>query len=162
MLFERLRLNWKIRRLKRLKGQYIGVTLEAICEVAYETGEIPDKEAIGKEILSTVKLNRQIDEQIAILESDYWLEQAQRYLLLTPNDEAYIPSKLDRRFHYFDENTLTSLRSSVRKEQKERSENFRIWATLAIGIIGALIGLVAVLKEIAGFGLERNCLAVIL
>ncbi|SRR5713226_289761 len=147
MLFERLRLNWKIRRLQRLKDQYIGVTLEAIYEVAHETGEMPNKEAIGKEILSTVELNRQIDEHIAILESDYWLEQAQRYLLPAPNDEAYIPSNLDRRFRYFDENTMASLRSSVRKEQKERSENFRTWATLAIGVIGALIGLVAMLKK---------------
>jgi hypothetical protein len=147
MLFERLRLNRKIRRLQRLKDQYIVVTFEAIREVAHETGEISNKEAIEKEILSTVELNRQIDEHIAILESDYWLEQAQRYLLPTPTDQAYIPSKLDRRFHYFDEVTLTSLRSAVRKEQKERSENFRVWATLAVGIIGALIGLVAMLKK---------------
>ena len=147
MLFERLRLNWKIRRLQRLKDQYIGVTIDAIYEVAHETGEIPDKEIIGKEILSTVELNRQIDEEIAIVETRYWTDQAQRYLLPTPHDDAYIPSKLDRRFHYFDANALASLRSSVRKEQKERSENFRTWATLAIGIIGALIGLVAVLKK---------------
>ena len=146
-MFERLRLNWRIRRLQRLKDQYIGVTFEAIQEVALETGEIPDKEAIKQEILSTAELNRQIDEQIAVLESNYWLEQAQRYLLPTPNDEAYIRSKLDRRFSYLDEETLTSLRSGVRKEQKERSENFRTWATLVVGIIGALIGLVAVLKK---------------
>jgi hypothetical protein len=147
MVFGRLRLNWKIHRLQRLKSQYMGVTLEAMYEVAHETGEIPDKEVMGKEILNTVELNRQIDEHIAILESDYWLEQAQRYLLPTPNDEAYIPSKLDKRFSYLDEETLTSLRAAVRKEQKERSENFRIWATLVVGIIGALIGLVAVLKK---------------
>ena len=148
MLFERLRLNWKIRRLQRQKRQNIDVTVEAICEVADETGDVPDKEAIGKEIDSTNEVNRQVDERIAVLESNYWLEQAQRYLLPTPNGEAYIPSKkLGLRFHYFDEKTLTSLRSEVRKEQKERSETFRTWATLAVGIIGALIGLVAVLKK---------------
>jgi hypothetical protein len=147
MLFKRLRLDRKIRRLQQLKGQYIGVTFEAIFEIAHETGEIPDKRALRKEIFSTVELNRQIDEQIAVLETDYWLELAQRYLLPTPSDEAYIHSKLDRRFTYFDENTLASLRSSVRKEQKERSENFRTWATLVIGVIGALIGLVAVIKK---------------
>ncbi len=140
-------LNWKIRRLQRLKSQYVVATFEAISEVAHETGEIPNKDAIGEEILNTVELNRQIDEQIAFLESGYWLEQAQRYFLPTPDNEAYIPSKLDRRFTYFDEKTLTSLRSAVRKEQKEHSENFRVWATLAVGIIGALIGLVAVLKK---------------
>ncbi|MEH2627385.1 hypothetical protein V1292_005440 [Bradyrhizobium sp. AZCC 1719] len=146
-MFEKLRLNWKIRQLQRLKNQYIGVTYEALREVAHETGEIPDKEVIREEILNTVKLNREMDERIAILESDYWLDQAQRYLLPTPNDQAYIRSKLDKRFSYFDEETLAALRSAVRKEQKERSENFRTWATLAIGIIGALIGLAAMLKK---------------
>jgi len=135
MVFERCRLNWKIRRLQRQRDQNFGVTIEAIREVAHETGEIPDKEAMEKEMLNTIALDRQIDEHIAILESGYWLDQAQRYLLPTPNDQAYIPSKLDKRFHYFDEETLTSLRSAVRKEQKERSENFRTWATLAVGII---------------------------
>jgi hypothetical protein len=52
-----------------------------------------------------------------------------------------------RPFHYFDEETLTALRAIVRKEHKERSENFRSWTTLTIGIIGALIGLVAMLKK---------------
>lgn len=87
MWFERSRLNWKIRRLQRLKGQNVGVTFEAICEVAHETGEMPNKEAIGKEILSTVELNRQIYEHIAILESDYWLEQARRICSLRRTTE---------------------------------------------------------------------------
>jgi hypothetical protein len=147
VVFERLRLNWKIRRLQQLMEQNVGVTIEAIYEVTHETGEVPDKEAIGSAILSTEELNREIHEQIAILETNYWLGQALRYLLPTPGHEAYIPSKLDKRFLYFDEKTLTSLRSEVRREQKERFENFRTWATLAIGIIGALIGLVAVLKK---------------
>ena len=146
-MFKRLRLNSKIRRLQRQKDQNVGVTIQAILEVAHETGEIPDKEAMEKELINSIELNRQIDEHIAILESNYWLDEAQRYLLPTPNDQAYIPSKLDKRFSYFDEETLASLRSAVRKEQKERSENFRTWATVAIGIIGALIGLASALKK---------------
>jgi len=146
-VFKRLRLNSKIRRLQRQKDQNVGVTIQAILEVAHETGEIPDKEAMEKELINSIELNRQIDEHIAILESNYWLDEAQRYLLPTPNDQAYIPSKLDKRFSYFDEETLASLRSAVRKEQKERSENFRTWATVAIGIIGALIGLASALKK---------------
>ncbi|MGY2905244.1 hypothetical protein [Bradyrhizobium sp. URHC0002] len=147
MLFERLQLNWKIRRLQRLRDHNFRATFEAMYEVAQETGEIPDGEAVKEEILNTVESDRLIAEQIAILESNYWLDQAQRYLLPMPNDEAYIPAKQDRRFHYIDQETLTSLRSAVRKEQKERSENFRTWATLVLGIIGALIGLVAMLKK---------------
>jgi len=146
-VFKRLRLNSKIRRLQRQKDQNVGVTIQAILEVAHETGEIPDKEAMEKELINSIELNRQIDEHIAILESNYWLDEAQRYLLPTPNDQAYIPSKLDKRFSYFDEETLASLRSAVRKEQKERSENFRTWATVAIGIIGALFGLASALKK---------------
>jgi flagellar motor component MotA len=92
-------------------------------------------------------LHREIDERIAILESHYWLEQAERYLLPRSNHQAYIPSKLHKILHYLDEEALTSLRSAVRKEQKERSENFRTWTALAVGIIGALIGLVAALKK---------------
>ena len=146
-MFKRLRLNSKIRRLQRQKDQNVGVTIQAILEVAHETGEIPDKEAMEKELINSIELNGQIDEHIAILESNYWLDEAQRYLLPTPNDQAYIPSKLDKRFSYFDEETLASLRSAVRKERKERSENFRTWATVAIGIIGALIGLASALKK---------------
>jgi hypothetical protein len=146
-VYERSRLNRRIRQLQRLKDQNVRVTIQAVYEIAHETGKLPSRSAIGSEILETQELNDQIDEHIAILESDYWLEQAQRHLLPTPNDDAYIVSKLDKRFHYFNEETLTSLRAAVRKEQKERSENFRIWATLVIGILGALIGLIAVLKK---------------
>jgi CRISPR/Cas system CSM-associated protein Csm4 (group 5 of RAMP superfamily) len=119
----------------------------ALRDTVHETGKMPDKEIIDTELDSVIELGREINEQIAILESDYWLEQAERYLLPTPKDEAYIHSKRYKRRSYFDEETLASLRSAVRKEQKERSENFRTWVTLLIGIIGALIGLVAVLKK---------------
>lgn len=147
MVFERLRLNWKIRRLRRQKDENIGVTIRAIYEVAHETGAIPDNESIRKEILNSIELGRQIDEHIAILESNYWLDRAEHYLLRTPDDLSYIPSKLDKRFHYFDEETLASLRCAVRKNQKERSESFRTWAMLAVCITSAGIGFVAMLKK---------------
>jgi len=103
MLFERLRLNWKIRRLQRLKDQNVCMTIKAIHEVAHETGEIPNKDAAKKEILNTDELNRQIGDHIAILETNYWLEKAQRCLLPTPNDEAYILQR----------NTLTEVFSQM-------------------------------------------------
>jgi hypothetical protein len=102
--------------------------------------------------MTNIEANRAIDEYIAVLETDYWVDRSQRYLLPTPNDEAYVKTKyfardVKRPFHYFNNETLTALRAIVRKEQKERSENFRSWATLTIGTIGALIGLVAMLKR---------------
>src|SRR5262245_2904155 len=127
-------------------------SIDALMEYSLEQGEIPNKEQVKMAIMSSVDANRAIDEYIAVLETDYWLQQAHRYLLPTPKDTAFIKTKyfgqgVKRPFHYFDQETLSALRSTVRKEQKEQSENFRSWASLILGIIGALIGLVATLKK---------------
>jgi hypothetical protein len=152
MLFDRLVLIWKIRRAQRLRDTNAGAALEALRDYIAEKGEVPSKDQIGIAIMTSIEANRAVDEYIAVRETEYWVDRAQRFLLPRPKDEAYIKTKyfaqeVKRPFHYFDEETLTALRATVRKEQKERSENFRSWTTLTIGIIGALIGLVAVLKK---------------
>jgi hypothetical protein len=150
MLFNRLVLTWKIRRAQRLKATNVRAAIEALRDYVAEEDELPSKDQIA--MMTSVEANRAVDKYIAVLETDYWVDRAQRYLLPTPKDEAYIKTKyfaqeVKRPFHYFDKETLTALRAIVRKEQKERSENFRLWTTLTIGIIGALIGLVATLKK---------------
>jgi hypothetical protein len=152
VFFERLALTWKIRRAQRLRDKNVQASFDALMEYALEEGEIPNKEQIGVAITSSVEANRAIDEYIAVLETDYWLEKAERTLLPTPKDDAFIRTKyygqgVKRSFHYFDQETLSTLRSAVRKEEREQSEHFRLWASLALGIIGALIGLVAMLKK---------------
>lgn len=42
---------------------------------------------------------------------------------------------------------ITEIRRLIRKERKERLELFTLWASLLIGVIGALTGLAAVLKK---------------
>ncbi len=152
MLFERLVLTWKIRRAQRLSGKNIQASVDALTEYALEQGEFPNKEQIDMAIMSSVDANRAIDEYIAVLETDYWLQKARRHLLPAPKDDAFIKTKyfgqgVKRPFHYFNEETLSALRNAVRREQKDQSENFRSWASLTLGIIGALIGLVAMLKK---------------
>ncbi|MGM4904671.1 hypothetical protein AB8B21_13790 [Tardiphaga sp. 866_E4_N2_1] len=152
MALKRLVVIWKIRRAQRLKDSEADDVFKELFKYVGETGELPSKDQISAAIMTSVEAGRAIDEYIAVLESDYWADLAQRYLLPTPHNDAYLRTKYfaqeyKRSFFYFNEETLAALRNSVRKEQKERSENFRAWASLAIGFVGALIGLTAMLKK---------------
>lgn len=90
-----------------------------------------------------------IDDEIRKLESDYFIKLANKLLIPIPKheyeSEAWEHTEDGR--SCLSITALTELRSSVRKELKERDEHMLMWATGITGVIGALIGLVSVIFD---------------
>jgi hypothetical protein len=89
-----------------------------------------------------------IDDDIYQLECDYVQRQAERLVLSVPKfseiSDQWEKSPFTERWR-LTRPTMLELRSGIRAEKKERSELFRSWLTGLTGLIGVLIGLLAVI-----------------
>jgi hypothetical protein len=82
-----------------------------------------------------------VDEDIRLLETRYLTAVAEKYFLPIPERE-----ESDATLRYmFTKETINQLRSAIRAEQKERSELARSWLSSITGLVGALIGLLAII-----------------
>jgi hypothetical protein len=100
-------------------------------------------------------LLRQQDELltwIEFLQTKYYQKKCNQLVISMPeqNDKLYY-YKFDFDDDAGDRDILTILgfqkvRTSIRQEEKEKREAFGFWVTLLIGLIGAIIGLVSILK----------------
>jgi len=83
----------------------------------------------------------ELEEDIRLLETRYLTALAERHLLPIPQrEEAEVTGR-----YMFSRETIKQLRSLIRAEQKERSELARSWLAGVTGLIGVLIGLLAVI-----------------
>ena len=94
-----------------------------------------------------------IEEELRQLETRRLVNRAHRLLLPVPEipvgkteDDNWIRGT-HLRVWYLKPEGFSRMRALIRAETKERREAFVTWATLIIGIIGALIGLVAVCRR---------------
>jgi len=89
-----------------------------------------------------------IDDEIYQLESDYVQRQAERLLLSVPRfseiSNQWEESSFTKRWR-LTRPTMLQLRSAIRAEKKERSELARSWLASLTGLIGVLIGLLAII-----------------
>ena len=92
----------------------------------------------------------QVDEDIWHLQMQYLSQQAEKYLLPIPefkeDSGEWIQSIFTGRWR-LSPDALAKLRTDIRPEQKERREYWTTLITLLIGLVGALIGFVALLKK---------------
>jgi hypothetical protein len=90
----------------------------------------------------------QIDDDISQLTSDYLQREAERLLLPVPKfstgSNEWEKSAFTERWR-LTQATMHGLRSAIRAEKKERSELARAWLSGLTGVIGVLIGLLAVI-----------------
>ena len=89
-----------------------------------------------------------VDDLIWRLQMQYLSQQAEKYLLPRPkfNQDSGEWIESDVTGHWrLSQNALVKLRTAIRKEQKERREHWKTWIPLLTGLVGALIGLVALL-----------------
>ena len=94
-----------------------------------------------------------IEEELQQVQTRRLVNKARRMLLPVPGipmdkseDENWIRGTFTRSWHLKAEG-FTRVRAAIRAESKERREASIAWATLIIGILGALTGLVAVWRR---------------
>jgi hypothetical protein len=87
-------------------------------------------------------------DEIKQLHSRYLTTQASRLLIPRPpmNDDEMWESDGPNRF-FITEHGIDHMRAAIRAERKARVELFLMWMPGVVGILGALIGLVAVLTS---------------
>lgn len=91
-----------------------------------------------------------IEDEINMMISRYWISKAQHLFLPTPSKED--PTMWSEASNMPDRKVLThegitKIRSQVRAERKEQMEMCLPWLTALTGLIGVLIGLVAILRK---------------
>lgn len=88
-------------------------------------------------------------EEIQKLHSKYLLRQAYRLLVPRPEfrKENGMWDQDQEHFAYLSEAGINKLRADIRAERKARAELFAMWMPGVVAILGALIGLVSVLKR---------------
>jgi len=91
-----------------------------------------------------------VDEEIALLVTGRLIKKATRRSIPTPpldTDGMWEQCSVMSRSYVLTDQGITQLRSSLRKEQKERVELFMMVLAVLTGFIGAVTGLVAVIMK---------------
>jgi hypothetical protein len=93
-----------------------------------------------------IKTIRTLDEAIYILMSDYLIDAAEKLMIEVPHPSPpeWERSNLHSRV-YLSQASRHKLRAAIRTERKERSELARSWLSSITGLIGVLIGLLAII-----------------
>ena len=103
---------------------------------------------LGNEYFSEYKL---AEEEMSQLTSNYYVALAHRLLIPIPEfkteDGAWVESQIRPGHYYLSPDVLHELRSSVRREVKERRDVFIVWLAAITGLVGALTRLVAMIKH---------------
>lgn len=94
----------------------------------------------------------EIDDEILFLEHQYLRSISTKHLIQVPPVIEREKGGLWERSRYNGKYRLTNegirqLRSEIRKERKERTELLARWISILIGLLGAITGLVAVIKN---------------
>jgi hypothetical protein len=88
-----------------------------------------------------------LTEAIYILMTWYLIDIAEKLMIEVPHPSP--PDWREAEFHlhrvYLTETSIFKLRAAIRTERKERSELARSWLSSITGLIGVLIGLLAII-----------------
>ena len=85
------------------------------------------------------------------LTSNYYVRLAHRMLIPVPEFKTegghWMESEEHPGRYHLTPQTLHELRAAIRSEKKARREEWTVWLVLITGILGALSGLVAIIKN---------------
>jgi hypothetical protein len=91
-----------------------------------------------------------VDAEIQSLITQRLIQIADRYLVPRPKFRseggAWVQTSAAGHWHLTIE-AIADLRSAIRHEKKERSENGRMWLAALTGLVGTLIGLASLLLK---------------
>lgn len=91
-----------------------------------------------------------INEEIAVLITQYLRHKAEKKFLPVPplndKDGFWKQGQYTGKW-YLTNKGITELQSLIRKDGKEKREMFSYWISILFGLIGAITGLIAVIKR---------------
>jgi len=119
---------------------------ESVQEAKKTGGEVKADEVYRDEY---VKLEL-IDEKISELVTRYLINKATLRFLPTPpvsEKEGFWERGWNTGAYYLTDKGIAEVRGIIRKDMKEKMEIFSYWGGLLIGLIGAITGLMAVIKR---------------
>lgn len=142
LMFERIKHNLKLRRLQASKER-----IQAAYSKEYNEAKAKGDEEAMQSVYSEQSFEIQtIDDEIGFMLSRYWSDRADRLHLpkttFSQTDGTWVRGETNGLWQLSPEQ-LAKVRSAVRKEEKEKRDHWQVWATLAIGFMGTLIGLVS-------------------
>lgn len=147
-MFSRLRYEFALRRLQREKRRTEQFYTAKVAETQNKKTNLIETQKLDEEQIHETQV---IHDQIARLQTGFLREQAERYLLPVPKfddgDGGAWEFAATAAHYQLKPDAIAELRSAIRKEKKERREGWQSWAALAIGFVGAMIGLVAAFKK---------------
>jgi hypothetical protein len=142
-MFDYLQLRWKLWKLARIWDGIDGAN-KARKEEAKKGAEVRDKlQEIDQD---TIRDYFEYQDDIRAAHSRFLVSKASQFILPIPDRNDKTMWEED----YMGRTSLTKLgintvRSAVRAERKARVELFVMWMPGIVGILGALIGLAAIL-----------------
>jgi|SRR5215211_392949 len=95
-------------------------------------------------------VNEHFDEQVRVLHTEYLVGKAEQLLLPVPSRDSSAWKTAMTGGRYLNEEAIGTLRAAIREEKKSRREQILAWLPAVgtvTGIIGALIGLFAILLK---------------
>ena len=138
---------WKLRRLQRRKEKILASYKRDKDRAARDKKPRDEIENIDRDAMFESDL---MDDEIESLASRYLIQSAQSLLLPIPeysrDGDAWVESKITGRFR-LTRTAMSTLRSKIRIERKERRESSMLWIAALTGVLGVLTGLIAVWKS---------------
>lgn len=147
-MFARLRYEFALRRLQTEKRRTERFYATKEAEISDKKNNLIEMQRLNEEQIYETQV---VHDKIARLQTVFLRNEAERYLLPVPEfndgDDGAWELAATAAHYQLKPDAIAELRSAIRKEKKERRENWQSWAALAIGFVGAMIGLVAALKK---------------
>jgi hypothetical protein len=143
-MFGYLRFRWKLGQLERERRRVEKINAAEIATARKRNASADDIYVIENDAAGDYF---HFQDEIKKLHSRYLSSQASRLLIPYPqlNDDSMWEREGPNHF-YLTEHGINHMRAAIRAERKARVELFLMWMPGVVGILGALIGLVAVLS----------------
>lgn len=146
-MLEYCKYQTKLTKLFRGKESLI-ISYDEKIRLARSDGKLNDE---IESLENTLRFEEQmVDEEISVLVTNYLINKAKRKFIPTPSIDSegmWEQCGIMSSRYILTNNGIATLRTSLRKELKEKIEVFVIVATAFTGIIGATTGLIAVIMK---------------
>jgi hypothetical protein len=148
LVFRKLRYNLALRRLQNKKRR----TRDGYTDQQRDSKTKPKSVCEYQELLEREMHDvHVIEDEISRLQTSYLIDEAQRYFLPTPAFSTDADGAWEQAAtapHYqLKQTAIEELRLAIGKEKKATRARWQSWIALEIGLVGALVGLVAAFKK---------------
>lgn len=136
-------LKKKVKNARKALKSEEEVYLKLLKEAKKEGKDHKDIEEIYREMTS---INGPYEFDVKVAESRFLVAKANHYSLFVPDYSDKTKWENDYGYRYLTENGQLELINAIRKERRERVDLITKIGSVAIGLIGVLIGLISIIK----------------